>query len=390
MKYSIFAVLILLTSLLSMPALSQTEEPDALGLPGDNLDLFAVLDLFQKSPTIEGFEKSLNDSETGINNLDLNLDEKVDFIKVTTEQDGDDFAFILQVDISEDEAKDVAVILLSKEEDDKVTLQIVGDQELYGDGYVVEPKPAAEAVTPNPAYTGTEPVKETAPASTSVVVVESAPIVQYVYSPVYVPYYPPYYYGYYPPYFRTVAVISVGIYRHNNYYHHYGYHGGYGNTVVVRNTNHYNNYYGNRPSNGSGNRPSNGTGNRPSRDGGDRPSNGSGTRPSQQPSNPSASQRPSNPNVSQQPARPSTNDRYTNPSAGTRQSNQSPTTRQAGATPSTRQSGASPSNRQASPSTRQASPTTRQSGSYSGGGRSGGGRSGGSFGGGGRSGGGRR
>ena len=40
-----------------------------LGLPGDNLDLFAVLDLFQKSKTIEDFEKSLNEEKTGINNL---------------------------------------------------------------------------------------------------------------------------------------------------------------------------------------------------------------------------------------------------------------------------------------------------------------------------------
>ena len=56
----------------------------SLGLPGDNLDLYAVLTLFQKSKTIEDFEKSLNDEKTGINNLDLDLDKKVDFIKVVT------------------------------------------------------------------------------------------------------------------------------------------------------------------------------------------------------------------------------------------------------------------------------------------------------------------
>ncbi len=37
-----------------------------LGLPGDNLDLYAVLDLFQKSKTIEAFEKSLNDEKNKI------------------------------------------------------------------------------------------------------------------------------------------------------------------------------------------------------------------------------------------------------------------------------------------------------------------------------------
>ena len=62
--------------LLSQPVLSQNESDTAsLGLAGDNLDLYAVLTLFQKSKTIEDFEKSLNDQTTKINNLDLDLDK---------------------------------------------------------------------------------------------------------------------------------------------------------------------------------------------------------------------------------------------------------------------------------------------------------------------------
>ena len=126
-----------------------------LGLPGDNLDLYAVLDLFQKSKTIEEFEKSLNLEKTGINNLDLDLDNKVDFIKVVTKQDGDDFTFILQVAVTEKETQDVAVILVSKDKDKKVTMQIVGDKDLYGKDYIVEPKTTTTpAVTANPGYTG--------------------------------------------------------------------------------------------------------------------------------------------------------------------------------------------------------------------------------------------
>ena len=103
-----------------------------------------------------------------------------------------DFTFILQVDVTEKETQDVAVILLSKDKNDKVIMQIVGDVDLYGKDYVIEPKPP---VTNNPGYVGndTDTVKVNAP--TTVVVVESAPIVQYVYSPVYVPYYPPYTYS---------------------------------------------------------------------------------------------------------------------------------------------------------------------------------------------------
>jgi len=239
MKNNFFAF-ILTMSLLSSSVFSQTEtDTTSLGLPGDNLDLFAVLDLFQKSKTIEDFEKSLNEEKTGINNLDLNLDNKVDFIKVVTKQDGNDFTFILQVDVTEKETQDVAVILVSKDKNDKVTMQIVGDVDLYGKDYVIEPKPP---VTPNPGYTSskTDTVKVTAP--TTVVVVEQTPIVQYVYSPVYVPYYPPYHYAYYPPYFAAFTVVAIGVYRSNHYYYHAPYHGGYGNTVVIHNSYNYNNY----------------------------------------------------------------------------------------------------------------------------------------------------
>ena len=244
-KSSFLAVAI---CLLAIPAFSQNDKDTtaALGLPGDNLDLYAVLNLFQKSKTIEAFEKTLNDEQTKINNLDLNLDKKVDFIKVTTKKEDSSFTFILQVDVTKTETQDVAVILVNKEKG-KVTIQAVGDPEVYGKDYVIEPK-GQSPVTANPGYTGADPVVVNVPATTTVVV-QSAPIVQYVYSPAYVPYYPPYYYGYYPPYFAFATCIAVGIYRSNNYYYHGGYHGGHyggGNTVIINNgnrnnINHYNN-----------------------------------------------------------------------------------------------------------------------------------------------------
>ncbi|MFC4478415.1 hypothetical protein [Flavobacterium chungangensis] len=219
-----------------------------LGLPGDNLDLYAVMSLFQKSKTIEEFEKNLNLEKTGINNLDLNLDKKVDFIKVVTKKNGNSFTFVLQVAVNKKENQDVAVILVDKDKNGKVKMQIVGDELLYGKDYVIEPvAKSSPAKTANPAYTGDEPV-QSAPAVTAVVV-ETVPIVQYVYSPAYVPYYPPYYYGFYPPYFAAFTVMAVGIYRHNHYYHHHGYHGGHyhgGNNVIINNRNNFNNYNNNK------------------------------------------------------------------------------------------------------------------------------------------------
>ena len=300
--------LVVAISILSHPVFSQAaqDSTDLLGLPGDNLDLYAVLTLFQKSKTIEAFEKSLNDEKTGINNLDLDLNKKVDFIKVTTKKDGDAFSFILQVDVTKTETQDVAIILVSKDKKDKVSIQAVGDEDLYGKDYVIEPK-GNSTVTPNPGYTGSQPVTETVVA-TQTVVVQSAPIVQYVYSPAYVPYYPPYYYGYYPPWFGFATVMAVGIYRSNHWGYHGGYYGGHyhgGNNNVIINTgnrnqiNHYNNSrnrsttvannrsnnkYGtgsaNRPSAGTSNRPSAGTSNRPSAGTSNRPSTGTSNRPS--------------------------------------------------------------------------------------------------------------
>lgn len=238
MKNRILTIVVLLICLVSVSTFSQTEKAaETLGLPGDNLDLYAVLDLFQKSKTIEDFEKSLNSEKAGINNLDLNLDKKVDFIKVETKKKDDDFTFILQIAVSEKEIQDVAVILVSKDKNKKVTMQIVGDKDLYGKNYIVEPKTTAS--TANPGYSGV--ASATVPATTAVVVVESAPIVQYVYSPVYVPYYPPYHYGYYPPYYAAFTVMAVGIY-HSNHYNNYYHGGGYGNTTVIVNSNNYNNY----------------------------------------------------------------------------------------------------------------------------------------------------
>lgn len=396
MKINSLFLLFAFCYLIATPVFSQSgqdtgSDSTLLGLPGDNLDLVAVLDLFQKSKTIEDFEKSLNEEKTGINNLDLNLDKKVDFIKVLTEQNKNDFTFILQVDVTEKEKQDVAVILVSKDDKGKVTMQIVGDKDLYGKDYVIEPEPASPAVTANPGYQGDNPV-ESKPATTNVIVVESAPVVQYVYSPAYVPYYPPYYYGYYPPYFFAFSVMAVGIYHSNHYYHHHGYHGGYygphggHNNVVIHNENNFNNYnsrrntsntvnhnkasgsYGNR--NSASTRPSTGA------SAGTRPSTGAsaGTRPSTTPSK-GASTSPS--------TRPSTG-----ASSGTRPST-TPSTR-----PSTSPS-ASPSRSYSSPSSSSRSPSSSYSRSSSaprpsGGGYSGGSRSGGYSGGARGGGGGRR
>src|SRR5215813_5905227 len=328
MKKFLFLYFAAAMSLVTLPAFSQkkgdskVDTTNKLGLAGDGLDLYAVLDLFQNSKTIESFEKSLNDPKTKINNLDLDLDGKVDFIKVVTEKKDkkdESYMFILRVDVSKTESQDVAVILLDRDKDKKVSLQIVGDEDLYGKDYVIEPK-GNSPITPNPAYKGEDPVTVTVEAPATNVVVQQAPIVQYVYSPAYVPYYPPYYYGYYPGWFAFTAVVSFGFYAaawggyHGGYYGGH-YHGG-NNNVIINNNNNFNNYnnnkmrsnqvtnnqdrgnYGNgstkdragdRQGNRQGNRPSAGT--QPA--GGNRGGNNASNRPSAGTSDRSASNRQS-------------------------------------------------------------------------------------------------
>jgi hypothetical protein len=362
MKKYFLPLSIVAISLLSFPAFSQAakDTTELLGLPGDNLDLYAVLSLFQKSKTIEAFEKSLNDEKTGINNLDLNLDKKIDFIKVKTTKQDSSYTFVLQVDVSKSETQDVAVIYLSKEKG-KVSIQMVGDDELYGKDYVIEPA-GNSSVTANPGYSGADPVTKDVPATTTVVV-QSAPIVQYVYSPAYVPYYPPYHYGYYPPYFAMATVIAVGIYRSNHWGYHGGYHGGHyggGNTVVINNgnrnqINHYNNSR-NTSNTVANNRAKGNYG------------NGSANRPG---GGPSASTRPSTGGVgggASASTRPSTGGVGGGASASTR--------------PSTGGGGASPSTRPSASTRPSSSNRSSGGGGFSGGGgRSGGGGFGGGGGG---------
>lgn len=361
MKKLLLPYLATAMSLLSLPAFSQNkgdtnaDTTTKLGLAGDGLDLYAVLDLFQKSKTIESFEKSLNDPKTKVNNLDLDLDKKVDFIKVVTEKKDkkdESHMFILRVDVSKTESQDVAVIMLDRDKDKKVSLQIVGDVDLYGKDYVVEPK-GNSPITPNPAYKGDDPVTVTVEAPATNVVVQQAPVVQYVYSPAYVPYYPPYYYGYYPGWFAFTAVVSFGFYAGAWGHCHGGYYGGHyggGNNVIINNNNNFNNYNNNKMKSNT------------VRNNQNRGNYGNGRT-----DRVAASTRPANSNRPSASTRPSTSNR---PSASTRPSTAD---RSASTRPST-------SNRQySSPSTRQSSYSGGRSmgGSYGGGSRGGGGFGGG-------------
>lgn len=182
-------------------------------MPGDNLDLYAVLDLFKSSKNPEAFEKSLNDKSRKINNLDLNMDGKVDYIKVVDNKDGDDHAMTLRVPVSKTESQDVAVIEIEKTGDKTVNLQIIGDEKLYGSDVVIEPKSGQE--------------KSGFIFTTVAVNVWYWPMVTYIYSPGYVVYVSPWEYDYYPVWYdpwEPVAweVYYPAVYTYHSYYYPIG------------------------------------------------------------------------------------------------------------------------------------------------------------------------
>ena len=80
--------------------ISAKAQEDSTGLPGDNFSLQGALEMFKQSSSIEQFEKLINTESNNVNNLDLNGDGEIDYVKVIDKADKDVHAFILQVAVS--------------------------------------------------------------------------------------------------------------------------------------------------------------------------------------------------------------------------------------------------------------------------------------------------
>lgn len=132
-----FTFLIFTFSTTSLNA--QEDSEDSTGLPGDNFSLQGALAMFEKAGSPEEFEKLLNNPDNHVNNLDLNSDGEIDYIRVIDKSDGKNHVFILQVPVSEKESQDIAVIELEKTGDQYASLQIIGDEDIYGEQKIVEP-----------------------------------------------------------------------------------------------------------------------------------------------------------------------------------------------------------------------------------------------------------
>lgn len=174
-------------------------QPDSEEVPGDNFSLEGALELFKKSGSPKEFEQMLNSPDSKVNNLDLNGDGEIDYIRVIDKNEGNVHAFILQSVIERNEFQDIAVIELEKNGDGSAVLQIVGDADIYGIETIIEP---------------TSEVRVNAGTSTrrATINVWAWPSVQYVYSPYYDVWASPFYWGYYPGWYRPWRPVAFHVY----------------------------------------------------------------------------------------------------------------------------------------------------------------------------------
>lgn len=268
-KIILFLTMILSVSVYKTVSSQTVDKADSLGLPGDNLNLYAVLDLFQKCETFEEFEKKLNQEDSKINNLDLNNDKKTDYIRVIDNKDGDNHAVVLQVPVSEKENQDVAVIEIEKGKSGNYSVQIVGNEELYGKDYIIEPKEndteKKQAIKKDPNvksdttvgkdgktvvvnnYYTTNNYNNQGNSSPDVVYVSVNywPIVHYMYGPSYVVYVSPWYWYSYPVWWHPWSPWFWHDYYWHHYHHYHHYHYWYHHAPYYRNMSTHT-YYGQR------------------------------------------------------------------------------------------------------------------------------------------------
>lgn len=152
----------------------------------EGLDLQAVAELFKDAKDLEAFEKALNDPEVGVNNLDLDENGDVDYIRVVEEVSDDTHVIILQAPLAKNEFQDVATIEVEKGGEEQYNMQVRGSEVIYGPEYYVAPVH---------------------------VHVHTWPIITWIYAPLYRPYRSVFYFGVYPYWWRTWRPVTVGVYR---------------------------------------------------------------------------------------------------------------------------------------------------------------------------------
>lgn len=191
---------------------------DSTGFMGDHFSMEGAIEIFKTSNSPEDFEKKINTKNNYVNNLDLNEDGEIDYIRVEDKMDNDIHAIVLQVAISESESQDIAVIEIEKTGKETAILQIIGDEDLYGEQKIVEP---FEEEASSSGKGG--PTAEFGFRRVVVNVYFWSPI-RFIYAPRYRPWVSPYRWRTYPRYWKPWRPIPWNVYQSRRVIYHRNYH----------------------------------------------------------------------------------------------------------------------------------------------------------------------
>ena len=143
MKKVLFLLLAICSSLM-IPISSYADETVTVTATSsdisENLDLKTVATLFGQAKDLEQFEQLLNNPDSAFSNLDLNGDGEVDYLRVIETADNNRHLVVVQAVLAKDIYQDVASIFVEKDEaTQSVTVQVIGDEYIYGTNYIIEP-----------------------------------------------------------------------------------------------------------------------------------------------------------------------------------------------------------------------------------------------------------
>ena len=161
-----------------------------------NLDLKVVAKIFGEAKDLEDFEARLNNPDSAFVNLDLNGDGDVDYIRVIETTNGNRHLIVLQAVLAKDIYQDVASIYVEKDEANNVSVQVIGDEYIYGANYVIEP-----------------------------VYIYRPAIYDWFWSPYWVCWSSPWYWGWWPNWWYTWHPVHFWAYWdhcHHFHHHHHG------------------------------------------------------------------------------------------------------------------------------------------------------------------------
>jgi len=184
---------------------------DAEELAGEDFDLESLMGVIETVDDFEALEASINDSTNQLNNLDLDGDGMVDYILIQEEADGDTHVAFLRVAMSETEYQDIATIEMEKLSSTTATFQIVGDVDLYGEDYIIEPDDGIVDISES----GVEQGGKGAPSYFDIFAVRVTICVG-VYRPGYVVYVSPYGFMVVPARYHRYRRVARSTYRHRS------------------------------------------------------------------------------------------------------------------------------------------------------------------------------